>query len=316
VTSRFAIGIDLGGTQIKSGLIDQNLDIIERRVRPTEADRGPDDVIRRLTETAVELSGTKSIIGIGLGTPGPMSPTQGIVHRCGNLPGWRDVPLREQLSETTQLPVVMDNDANVAAYGEYRRLAERDRGDLVLLTLGTGVGSGAVIDGKILHGHFENASEWGHLIVVPSGRRCSCGQRGCLEQYASAAAVARNARETIESGAESSMKTVVNAGEPLSAKQVVDAVRSGDAVATHVWNDACSHLAVACVAVRHALNPRRILLGGGMSAAGALLVDGVRAHFEKLSWSYAGDAPEISLSELGNGAGMVGAAAMAWDAFR
>jgi len=316
VTPPLAIGIDLGGTHIKFGVIDQDLNIIDRRTEPTEADRGPDDVIRRLSDTAVDLARNHHIIGIGLGTPGPMSPTQGVVYRCGNLPGWRDVPLRARVGEATQLPVVMDNDANVAAYGEYRHLEDDQQGDLLLLTLGTGVGSGAVIGGKVLHGHFENASEWGHLIVAPMGRPCSCGQRGCLEQYASASAIVRIAREAIESGATSSLKDAVYGGGVLSSVQVADAARQGDATAARVWDDECSHLAVACVAIQHALNPRRILLGGGMADSGALLVDRVRERFDTLSWSHKADTPEIGLARLGNDAGIVGAAAMAWDAFR
>ncbi len=308
---RLAIGIDLGGTAVKAGLIDEKLHIVDQRVCPTEACKGFEHVLGTLAGLVADLAGDgQSIVGVGVGSPGPLSPSRGVIFKSVNLPGWTDVPLRDLLADRTGLSVVLENDANAAAYGEFRARHASD--DLILITLGTGVGAGTVIGGRVFHGHFENGSEWGHLIVQPGGRSCKCGQIGCLESYASATAVVESVTTAMAAG-----ETCSLSGQSLSitADVVAEAARSGDALCLRVWEDACRMLAVACVGMQHAVNPRHILIGGGMSAAGAILLDAVRRHQKALTWQLHADAPLIGLARLGNKAGIIGAAALAFEEF-
>lgn len=310
-----AIGIDLGATNIKAAVVDRDGNILHRLEQPTEASRGPGpvlddlaDIVRRLaTYSPFQEDGrgkgldSERIVGIGLATPGPLDLRRGRIVRTANLPGWKNVPIRDALREKTGLPVTLENDGNAAAYGEYRCGAGRDSGDLVMLTLGTGVGAGVILNGRILHGHFDNAAELGHMIVVVDGIPCPCGQRGCLEQYASANAIVRRAAQYLDR----------EGAVPLSAKDVAKGAANGDPLCERVWNEACLYLAIACVNIQHAYNPSKIVLGGGMSNAGAQLLDLVNAHFRKHTWSLHNDAPEIALAQLGPDAGVIGAAMLA-----
>ncbi len=303
------VGIDLGGTNIKAGTVDRELNITTQLTRPTLAKEGPDAVIDRIVTIINELRSNDEPAAVGIGSPGPLSPSRGIVYRSANLPGWENVTLRDTIARRTDLPVVIDNDANIAAYGQYR--ADPSANNIVLFTLGTGVGAGTVIDGAIFHGHHENASELGHLIVRPGGIPCNCGQRGCLEMYASASNLARRANDEINAGAESSLSTRTDLKNPITAPDVIAAVHDGDALARRLWDDACGALAVACVNVQHTLNPERILFGGGMSAAGDFLLDAIRRRYSATHWHLCDDAPELLLAPLTNTAGIIGAAALA-----
>jgi glucokinase len=182
---------------------------------------------------------------------------------------------------------------------------------MAMLTLGTGIGGGVVLNGGLWRGRHENAGELGHKIVVPEGRACKCGQRGCLEAYASASTTAKRAEELVAAGRKSSLGDVVARGEKLTSKHVCAAARAGDVLAREVWDETCKLLAVACVNLQHTLNLERIILAGGMSAAGDDLLRPVREHFERQMWADIGDRPEIVLAEMGNDAGFVGAAYLA-----
>jgi len=182
--------------------------------------------------------------------------------------------------------------------------------DLVMLTLGTGVGAGIVMGGRILHGHFENAGEIGHMIVVRNGEPCACGQRGCLERYASAENVVRRVVSAIAAGESCALKYEIDAGHAITASRVAECARDGDALCTRLWNEACTYLAQACVNIQHIVNPARIVLGGGMTAAGDLLIDGVTEAFSTMTWKMHNDCPTIELSRLGSNAGVIGAAAL------
>jgi glucokinase len=331
-----ALGIDLGATDIKAALVDRTGKILRRDAQPTRAELGPDAVIDRIVELIDRLrTGAPSlqskgggpkrangsehpthkpdIVAVGIGAPGPLSPSRGIVFKAANLPKWRNVALRDRIAERIGLPVVMENDANAAAYGEYRHANDKSLQDLVLLTLGSGIGAGTILGGRIFHGHFENASEWGHMIVEPNGRPCTCGQLGCLERYASAGAIARTIVAQIERGQSSSLAGCVRAGEAVTSVDVAAAAQAGDALAQTVWDEACRYLAVACINIQHAVNPQSILLGGGMSAAGDFLLNPVRRHTEAMRWKLHDDHPDIALAQLGNDAGTIGAALLAWD---
>ena len=312
-----AVGIDLGGTNLKGGLVDKAGALIARRTGPTNLAHGPETVIAdmvKLVDTMLDGAGLErcAIVGVGVGSPGPLSPSEGRIIRSANLPGWADVPLRDILSQAIGKPVKIDNDANVAAFGEYWVGAGRDVEDLVMLTLGTGIGGGVILGGRILHGRFENAGEIGHTIVSPEGLPCSCGQRGCLERYASAGAVARRAVDAIKAGKSSVLSSAVASVEPIGCLRVVEAARTGDELCLHIWDEACRFLAIACVNIQHAFNPARIVLGGGMSGAEDFLFDRVREHFISQRWSMHDAYPQIVPAGLGNDAGVIGAAGLLW----
>lgn len=312
-----AVGIDLGGTNLKGGLVDEAGALMARRTGPTNLTDGPKTVVAdmvKLIDTMLDSAGLKrcDMVGVGVGSPGPLSPSEGRIIRASNLPGWTNVPLSDILTQAIGKPVKVDNDANVAAFGEYWVGAGRDVEDLVMLTLGTGIGGGVILSGRILHGRFENAGELGHMIVDPGGLPCSCGQRGCLERYASADAVARRVVDAIKAEKSSALSSAVESGEPIDCLRVVDSARTGDKLCLHIWNEACRYLAIACVNIQHAFNPARIVLGGGMSGAGDFLFNRVREHFVTQRWSLHDDYPEIVPAGLGNDAGVIGAAGLAW----
>ncbi|MCG3127718.1 MAG: Glucokinase [Phycisphaerae bacterium] len=308
-----AIGIDLGGTFIKGGLIDADGAVLQRDSVETQANRGAEHVIARIADLVRRLAGEHRghLAAVGVGAPGPMSHTAGVIYAAPNLPGWKNVPLRDLLSRATGVPCEIENDANAAAYGEYRAGAGRQVRDLVFLTLGTGIGGGVVIGGQLVRGKFDNAGEVGHMIVEPDGRPCPCGQAGCLERYASARAIGVRVTEAIRAGAKSALQARVVAGEEPDAADVQRAADAGDPVCRRIWDDACRYLALACCNLRHLLNPELIVLGGGLINAGAALLSCVQTHFDRVCWKIAPDAPQIVLATLGTDAGIIGAAALA-----
>lgn len=310
------IGIDLGGTNIKAGVFDGAGELVYRCAIETEAEQGFEHVFGRLVQfvddciRAAALT-KRDIAAIGYGTPGPMSHREGIVYASPNLPGWKNIPLRDKFTAATGLPVVLDNDANVAAYGEFAAGAGRGTRDMVMLTLGTGIGGGIVLDGELLRGAFDNAAEIGHVVVVPNGRPCPCGQRGCLERYGSANAVAERFVEAVQAGAESALKSRLDAGETLTSVDVARAAQAGDALAARIWDETCLYLAIACLNIQHMLNPECVVLGGGLIRAGDQLLGPTRGHFDRQVWNIAQDFPRIELATLGDDAGIIGAATLA-----
>ncbi len=325
MSKQVAVGIDLGGTNIKIGLVDKEGRIRARHPTPIPTPERVDDALDLMATHVTALLDENSleradVAGVGLGSPGPLSHVNGVLYRLANLPGWKDVPIREQLERRLDLPVTLENDGNAAAFGEYWvgaacSVAPRGRpgGDLVMLTLGTGIGGGVIIGGDIFRGQLENAGEIGHMIVMAGGLACTCGQRGCLERYASASAVARRVEEAIRKGAASSLADRVTRGERLDSKMVAAAAAAdGDALCAKVWRDACDFLAVACVNIQHLYNPARVVFGGGLANTGEQLLDPVRRAFASQRWHLHDDSPDIVPAQLGYDAGLIGAAACAW----
>lgn len=321
--AQLAIGIDLGGTNLKAALVDRGATVLAQAARTSDAARGPRAVVAEMVELGRELlrsSGQSldAVVGVGIGSPGPLSARRGVIHQCANLPGWKSVPLRDMARDAFDRPAVLENDANAAAYGEYwlRRQAGIHQApttagaDMVLLTLGTGVGAGAILGGRVFSGHHENAAELGHWIVVPDGLPCPCGQRGCLEQYCSAGAVGRMARSAVQRREPSTLQSVIDSGREITAADVASHARSGDPVALRVWNDACRFLAIACINTQHAYNPALVVMAGGMIQAGEFLLDRVRASMNELRWSLAEDLPALEFSRFGPDVGAVGAAGL------
>lgn len=312
----YTVGIDIGGTFIKAGLCDDQLAVVAREAVDTVADRGPEDAFQRIAaqiDALVRAAGVDraAVRAIGVGVPGPLSHARGVILNAPNLPGWSGAPIRDRLSALAKLPVIVENDAKAAAFGEFTQGAGGGMRDMVMLTLGTGVGGGIVLGGKLWRGSFDNAGEIGHTIVEPGGRPCPCGQNGCLERYASASAVALRTIEAIGAGETSSLQGLAGQGRTIDAADVQQAAREGDALASRIWDETCRYLAVVCVNLQHMLNPQLIVLGGGLIQAGSHLLEPVRRHFDTYTWSMAPDSPRIELATLGGDAGILGAAALA-----
>ncbi len=311
MTKTLRIGIDIGGTFIKGAVCDDSARVLHERMIATEAGGGFEHVLCRIVDLVEALITAAAIprerfVGVGVGAPGPMSHEHGIIYEAPNLPGWRNVPLRERLSaRLNKMPVTLENDANAAAFGEFSAGAGRGGHSLVLLTLGTGVGGGVILKGQLWRGAHDTAGEIGHIVVVPAGRPCTCGQRGCLERYASATAVAQRCSEALAAGRRSLLQP------PIDAQAVCVAMQAGDPVALEVWDECCRTLALAMISVHHLLNPDRIVLAGGLSNAGDWLLRPVERYFRQMTWKIAPDLPQIRLATLGSNAGMIGAAMLA-----
>lgn len=307
------LGIDLGGTSIKAAVVDvRTMACVADPVTvPTQVSDGRKAILGQIVlaaERAVSDAHMRlqTLSGVGLASPGPLAPQRGMLLRPVNLKPLWFVPITTILGEALGKPVTLVNDANAAAYGEFRAGGDKDMNDMVLFTLGTGIGGGVIIDGKLLRGHFDNAGELGHMIIVPNGRMCGCGQRGCVEAYAGAKAILREAKK------EPSIMKLVPPGGHLTPRIIYQAMQRGNRRAGRILDSACKHLALAIVSVQHAVNPKLVVLGGGLiDMAAAHLVRQVRACVKRLTWSAAADAPTIKAARLGNGAGLLGAAAWA-----
>ncbi|MFK7790259.1 MAG: ROK family protein [Phycisphaeraceae bacterium] len=311
------MGLDLGGTQIKAGLLDPSSSVIASATDPTPTDSRPEVVVRAMDTMArrlVKESGRawSDVQGIGIGIPGLIDSRTGIVRACVNLKGWKDVALRELADEAMGKPVVVDNDANAAAFGEYSIALKRNTGlhHLALVTLGTGVGSGIVLNRRVFHGGGGLAGEVGHMIVEPNGHLCGCGQYGCLEQYASATAMVRQATELMAAGKSSVLREKVDA-KTLNTQDIFSAASTGDLVAERLVDDLASYLAIACVNLCRIIDLQAIVIGGGVAGAGDGLIHPLRKAFSRQNWGVAGNVmPNLRATELGNDAGFVGAAAL------
>ncbi len=311
------VGIDLGGTNIKVGCLDRTLRVLARDSVPTEAQMSAQTVVDRLAHAVVQLAtrlgNDTRLVAAGIGSPGPADYKKGVIYACANLPTFRDVPLPHMLSAQLGCPVAFDNDANVACYGEFVAGAGKDVHDMVFFTLGTGIGCGIVSNSRLIQGATGNAAEVGHMIIFPDGRRCNCGQRGCVEAYASASSTARRAMEAIQAGQASSLAQVLKEKGQITSKDVYEHLALGDPLAKQITDETARALAIMCVNMLHTTDPARIVFSGGMIAAGQVLLERIRYYFQKEIWSLKKETVEIVFASLGEDAGIIGAAAMARD---
>lgn len=316
------LGLDLGGTNIKAGVIDADGKLLARTSRPTGGGVSAEPVIDALAaaarETAQQAGLTLAdIAGIGIGSPGPINFATGVVVNAPNLPGFANLPLRDRVAAATGRPCVLENDANAAAFAEFYAGVGRDPKvrNLVMLTLGTGVGSGIVIEGTLVHGAFDNGGEGGHMIVVPDGRLCGCGQRGCIEAYASASHTAVRARERLATGEASSLQARFKQNpESVTAKEIFEEAQKGDALAQEIVGETARLLGIACINFCRIVDPQMIVFAGGMALAGDYLLNLIRQSFNERRWRLPPDQVQIVAAQLGNDAGLIGAAAVAADA--
>ena len=307
------IGVDVGGTKVAAGLVDEQGTILRRTRRPTPS-ASPSDVEDVIAACVEELCDGADVEAVGIGAAGFITADRSTVLVAPNL-SWRDEPLRDAVTERIGLPVVVENDANAAAWAEYRFGAGRGVHSLVVVTVGTGIGGGLVLDGTLYRGRFGIGAEFGHMQVVPGGRRCGCGQRGCWEQYCSGRALLHEAREIADVHPVHGARLLeLGGGEPegIEAIEVTQAAREGDAAALECFAEVGGWLGQGLADLAAALDPAVFVVGGGVSDAGELLLAPARTTFAaRLTGTRYRPHAEIRRAQLGNDAGLVGAADLA-----
>lgn len=317
---RWIVGVDLGGTNTVVGVLPfSGGEVLALRTASTEAARGAKFVVDRITSMIEEAIATviaehggsrEDFCGVGIGSPGPLDRKTGVVINTPNL-GWRNFPLRDLISNAVGLPATLDNDANCATYGEWWLGAGRGVDTLVGLTLGTGIGGGIVLDGEIYHGVSDAAGEIGHMTIDSTGRKCKCGNYGCLEAYASGPAIALRAVEGIEAGAETVLPDLVNGRlEDITAATVYEAVVLGDPYANEVMKETAKFLGAGVANIINILNPGMVVIAGGVTRAGDHLFVPLRAEVRRRAFRSAEEACQIVSGQLPGTAGVIGAAAV------
>jgi glucokinase len=319
VREQFIVGVDLGGTNIAAGAMPTDgTREIAMRIGPTRADEGSAAVVNRIVrmieevieQTQAETGAERSdFIGVGIGSPGPLDRAKGIIIVTPNL-GWKDFPLRDEVGSRVNLPASLDNDANCATLGEWWCGAAKGGRNVVGMTIGTGIGGGLIFDGKLYHGSSDAAGEVGHTTIDSTGRRCKCGNYGCLEAYASGPAIAERARELLNAEGDSILHSIVDGDiTRITAQTVFEASKRGDPVAIEVVRDTAHFLGVGIANLINLLNPDTVVIAGGVTQAGDQLFDPMRAEVRRRAFKSAVDACRIVPGALPLSAGVVGAIA-------
>lgn len=321
----FYVGVDLGGTNIKIGVVDSEAKVFYRHSIPTEHERGPDDAVGRMGQAVCEaisalgLKPKKDVPRVGLGSPGTMDIPRGMLLEPVNLPSWRQYPLRDRLSEACHLPVAFENDANAAAYGEKWGGAGRKAHSLVLLTLGTGVGCGIIIGDLILDGEHSHGGECGHILVnpAPDAARCGCGKTGCLEAYASATGLVGHVVKQIDSGVPTVLAERHRAGEKIDGLAIAQAAEAGDDLALKAIDETARWLGIGIVTLMHTIDPAMVVLGGAMTFGGLknpigkAFLERIITEVKRRAFPTPAERTIIRFAQLGGDAGFIGAAGIA-----
>ena len=307
--SNYAIGIDLGGTNLKAGIVDKDGKILHRLSTKTNSDADSQTISNQILELIAEIikiSNFKKsdIIGIGLGSPGLIDKKRETILFSPNLPRWRNIPIKRIVAERFSKPCVLENDANAAAWGEKWVGAGKEATSMVMLTLGTGIGGGIIIDNRLWRGANNVAAEIGHTVIQMDGPQCNCGNHGCVEVYASATGMVRRFKELLKGGASSSLKDC----DEITAKMINDAAFQGDKASLDIIEETGRYLGIAIVNIMHILNPEMIVLAGGMIGSGELLMNPIRQVTTQRAFEASYKDTKIVFSQLGNDAGIIGAA--------
>ena len=315
--SKYYVGLDVGGTTMKAAVVDDGGTPCKDVSLPTEPERGQEAGLETMCEAirrAVKAAGKSmaDIAAIGVATPGLMDIKKGLILDPPNLKPWRNVPVPAHVRKAFDKPVAFQNDANAAALGEFWVGAGREVDSFVLFTLGTGVGGGIVVDGKVLEGAHSHGGEVGHMrIGMPdTGRLCGCGRRGCLEAYASATNVVARARELMAASRQPSRLRELADGE-FTSKEVFDLAAAGDAVAQQVVDDTAYYCALGACNLMATVDPQMVAFGGGMVAAGEPFIAKIREYVGRFGLSYPAKTVQVRYAQLGADAGFIGAAACA-----
>lgn len=312
---KYGFGIDLGGTTVKIAYFDETGKMLHKWEIPTVTENGGSQILPDIAASVHKFIADNridpaSILGLGIGVPGPVN-AKGVVNRCVNL-GWGVFNIAEELSSLTGFPVKAGNDANVAALGEFWKGGGQGCDNMVFVTLGTGVGGGIVVEGNLLHGAHGSGAEIGHLVLNRNETRtCGCGKRGCVEQYCSATGIVQVAKDYLAAtDAPSALRVLEN----FTCKDVFDAAKAGDASAAAILDQVYAYMGEFLGNVCSVVNPEVVVIGGGVSKAGNMLIEGIEPYFKKYVFHAAAGA-KFALASLGNDAGAYGAFKLALDAF-
>ena len=314
----YVVGVDMGGTKILAAVIDAKGEIVQQAKRATKPKKGPEEVIERITRCireaidSAELNPSQ-IRAIGIGSPGPLDPETGVIIFAPNL-GWSNVPLKAKLEANLSIPTFVDNDVNVGTLGEYAFGAGQGVKNLVGIFVGTGIGGGIILDGKLFHGVNKTAGEVGHMIVEAKGPRCGCGNFGCLEAVASRTAITRDLQKAILKKGKKSKLTELNGGnlDLIRSKAIARAVKHGDKPTIKVVQRAAKYLGISVASIVHFLNPEMVVLGGGVvEAMGDSLLDPIRHAAAEYALPTTMDGVQIVAATLGDNAGVIGASVLA-----
>ncbi|WP_368254822.1 ROK family protein [Clostridium paraputrificum] len=308
---KYVIGVDLGGTKISTAISTIEGNILANVVLPTKAEEGEAAVLGRIVQSIDEVivgssTSIDEIEAIGIGSPGPLDAKKGIIITTPNLP-FKNYNLVQPLKEKYNIPVYLDNDANAAAIGEYMFGAGKGKNSIVYFTVSTGVGGGAVLDGKVYRGHTSNALEIGHTTVDPNGPRCNCGNLGCLEAMSSGTAIAKKGKEAVSTNVETSLKN----HDTVTSYEVFKEAEAGDEVAKDIIDNALTYLGIGVANAIATFDPEMIIIGGGVSKAGDIVFDTVKKVVNKRCFKSMAESCEIVPAGLGSDAGVVGAVALA-----
>ena len=308
---KYVIGVDLGGTKISTAISTIEGNILANVVLPTKAEEGEAAVLGRIVQSIDEVivgssTSIDEIEAIGIGSPGPLDAKKGIIITTPNLP-FKNYNLVQPLKEKYNIPVYLDNDANAAAIGEYMFGAGKGKNSIVYFTVSTGVGGGAVLDGKVYRGHTSNALEIGHTTVDPNGPRCNCGNLGCLEAMSSGTAIANKGKEAVSTNVETSLKK----HDTVTSYEVCKEAEAGDEVAKDIIDNALTYLGIGVANAIATFDPEMIIIGGGVSKAGDIVFDTVKKVVNKRCFKSMAESCEIVPAGLGSDAGVVGAVALA-----
>ncbi|TBR16262.1 ROK family protein [bacterium] len=301
----YSVGIDLGGTNLKISLVDNRYKIKDKKILNTQNFVRKEELISAVVNSVnslIQLNKLRKsdISGVGLGLPGPIDNKKGIVHFFPNISGWKNVKLVKILAAKLKLPVFIDNDANMMTLAEYRLGAARGARNAVCLTLGTGVGGGIIIEGRIFRGSINAGGEIGHMPVNEKGPKCNCGGQGCLETYIGNKVILEKARKIF--------------GKNITLEETSRLAAKGERRAKKLWQDVGKCLGVTLSAIVNLINPDRIIIGGGVAKAGSVLFDSVKNTIKERAMPVQAAHVKIFKAILGNDAGMVGAAIMASEA--
>ncbi len=312
------VGIDLGGLNIKGGVVTEKGKVLSFHSIPTEGQKGRDHVLDRiamLVGTVIEKAGIprNRIAGVGIGSPGPLNIKKGIIYEAPNLPGWVNLPLAAEIRKRTKLPTVIENDANAASLAEAVAGAGKGLSCMLMLTLGTGIGGGIVIGGRVWHGADDIAAELGHISICYNGRRCNCGSIGCVEAYASATGVVKRTQEALRAGARSSLDRGAKNDLAKVAKEdkcghIFSVAKQGDPLAKKIVAETIVYLATAMASLINTFNPDMIVLYGGMTKAGSQLFGPLRKEVARRCFKVGARRCKIVPSKLGKHAGVIGSA--------
>jgi glucokinase len=300
--ANFSIGVDLGGTNLRIAAVEEEGRLVEKITLGTKVALGRDHVINDMCDAITRMSqkyNSGGLLGIGIGVPGIIDMETGMVRESPNLPGWSDYPVHSEIEKRLRTRVLLENDANAAALGEKWLGAAKDVSDMAMLTLGTGVGGGLVLGGRVWHGMNGMAGEFGHTTVEPEGARCGCGNRGCLEAYASATAVVRMAKEAIAEGSAPNLAKAANSDAEFSAKAVYNLAIQGDEAARKIFRRVGRAIGITLSNMVNGLNLPMYVIGGGVSSAWEAFAPSIFEELRQRCMVYAATAPPHAAGDEG-----------------